>query len=298
MRRILFISPHLDDAVLSCGAHILQLVQSGFKVLIATVFTRSGNNTKDVELYLKRKNDDFAAAQLLDAQVLHLDFTDAPFRSKQYQDFSSILFHHHLQKSEKPFIELLARRLQELLIEFPAEQVWFPLGVGGHVDHHLVFESSKLLWNSPIQFNYYEDLPYALLDGWHAVRWQQLKATPSQITPTPEIKKISLVDTPYPFVHNYLASKKDISTSSKLFEKEWNDLQPGMDTATAWSLNGSHFYKKFAITTEQHLIKKCEAISCYTTEWPILFGPKKENILQFLRRHNASKEIYWSKDKL
>ncbi|MFD1906534.1 PIG-L family deacetylase [Paenibacillus rhizoplanae] len=40
----LFISAHLDDAILSCGDYIHALIQNNYQVTIATVFTGMGTD--------------------------------------------------------------------------------------------------------------------------------------------------------------------------------------------------------------------------------------------------------------
>ncbi|MHA1303522.1 MAG: PIG-L deacetylase family protein [Candidatus Heimdallarchaeaceae archaeon] len=42
----IFLSPHLDDAVASCGGLIAKLVEQGNKVIVATFFTKSPDLSK------------------------------------------------------------------------------------------------------------------------------------------------------------------------------------------------------------------------------------------------------------
>ena len=303
MKRILFLSPHLDDAVLSCGVRIHQSVQEGFEAIVASIFTSPGVETVESvqDLYLKRKRDDKRAIEFLGAKAEHLDFIDAPFRNKRYHNFSTILFHHQLPESEEDVVNAVSVRLRKLIEYLQPYEVHFPLGVGGHIDHHILFESSRLLWDIRTQFNYYEDLPYSLLSGWNAVRWQQLKArvVSKHQNPALVLKKMSLVDTSIPFVHNYLVNEQDRLSSDTYYDRELSGLQPDMCHAATWEIDHSFFSSQSYITlSQENFMKKCEAISYYTTEWPVLFGCDKNNIQHFLgatTQNNIYKEHYWLK---
>lgn len=289
MKRILFISPHLDDAVLSCGAFIAQAVQCGLEVFVATLFSESEKVNKAKDLYQKRKNDDLQALQSLGAHPLHLGFTDAPFRSKRYKDFSTILFHHRLPEQEKLLEKAVAKAIRALFEKLQPAELFFPLGVGGHIDHHIAFECSKLFWHTRI-LKYYEELPYALIPCWGAIRWQLLGARPMEQSASDKPAKVALTDMPFPFIHNYLASPEDRATATALFEREWELLTPAANNAETWQLDEAIFSAAPYGMQRAFLLKKCAAISCYSTEWPILFGPDEDNIGQML----GGCERYWS----
>ena len=91
----LFISPHLDDAVFSCGGTMAKLAANGWQTILCTVFTQSAVNPKGFALecqldknlapevdYMKlRRAEDSCAAQILNvAETLHLNFPEAPHR--------------------------------------------------------------------------------------------------------------------------------------------------------------------------------------------------------------------------
>src|SRR4051812_22907832 len=89
----LFVSPHLDDAVLSAGALIAELAQHQ-PVLVVTVFTEAsvgphGRAARSflaacpiadaAELFAERRREDVDALRRLRARALHLGRTDALF---------------------------------------------------------------------------------------------------------------------------------------------------------------------------------------------------------------------------
>src|SRR6185369_4067513 len=97
----LFLSPHLDDAVLSCGATIHSLTRSGASVLILTVTAgqppeslpesplvrelherwRTGENAPAA-----RVEEDRKAVESLGAQVYHMDVPDCIYRTVMGSD--------------------------------------------------------------------------------------------------------------------------------------------------------------------------------------------------------------------
>ena len=95
MPTALALSPHLDDAVFSCGGLLAALVDAGWDVTLATVFTAtklpaSGfalacqidkGLSPDVDyMALRRAEDREAAAILGIADVRHQDLAEAPHR--------------------------------------------------------------------------------------------------------------------------------------------------------------------------------------------------------------------------
>jgi LmbE family N-acetylglucosaminyl deacetylase len=90
-----YLSPHLDDAVLSCGGAIHRQVSAGEPVLVITFFAGEppaepslspfalvqhgywGNPLRPMDL---RRAEDKAALTLLGAEAKHLDFLDAVYR--------------------------------------------------------------------------------------------------------------------------------------------------------------------------------------------------------------------------
>ena len=86
----LYLSPHLDDAALSCGGQIVQATRCGARVLIVTVM--AGDPPVDAEndyiaslharweldrdAAAQRRAEDLAACALLGADALPLDVPD------------------------------------------------------------------------------------------------------------------------------------------------------------------------------------------------------------------------------
>lgn len=153
---ILYISPHLDDVVFSCAAHIEKSRKEGNPVVVASLFTE-GDHTD-------RKLEDLAALKMLDADCRWLGYLDAPFRNDYYNSFERIIFGD--AKEDAPNISELVDAIQPHLIVAP-------LGVGNHIDHRMAFESVKRV-KSSLPIIYYEDQPYASVIGATELRLNQL----------------------------------------------------------------------------------------------------------------------------
>ena len=93
--RSIFLSPHPDDAVLSCGGTIFQLAQRNQRPIVITVFggdratdaplsdfTHSLHNRweLDANAPAARRDEDRAALDRLNAFLIHLPFPDAIYR--------------------------------------------------------------------------------------------------------------------------------------------------------------------------------------------------------------------------
>lgn len=144
----LFLSPHLDDAVLSCPVSIQRS-----RAVIATVFSEG-------PVHQLRREEDHRAADTLGARVLHLGFTDAPFRSEEYRSFEGILFSTGCEYTTAK--AAVAAELADTVGALGPARVLAPLAVGNHVDHRLVRDAAlasvppDLLW-------WYEDRPYSFI---------------------------------------------------------------------------------------------------------------------------------------
>jgi LmbE family N-acetylglucosaminyl deacetylase len=164
---VIFLSPHLDDAVFSCPARILAEVCGGAEVIIATVFTRCGLHHAARSEYQRRRREDQAAARVLGARPCWLGMRDAPFRHPLYHSFQNIVF-GTAEGEETPFAAL-DLKLLALIAKFQPVRLYIPLGVGGHIDHRLTFAAASRLFVTARKI-FYEERPYAFVG--HAVPWR------------------------------------------------------------------------------------------------------------------------------
>ncbi|TKJ31835.1 MAG: GlcNAc-PI de-N-acetylase [Chloroflexi bacterium B3_Chlor] len=177
---VIYLSPHLDDAALSCGGLIHRQAQAGTNVLVVTVFAGSpAQNVLSpfaVELHARwghptnavavRTQEDHRAMRLLGAEYLHLEYPDAIYRF----DGCSFLYlsREDLLGSLHPLDAELASQIATSIVEIcstRAPSIYAPLGVGDHVDHQLVREATLTLRNAFPSIVFYEDYPYVEVPG-------------------------------------------------------------------------------------------------------------------------------------
>jgi LmbE family N-acetylglucosaminyl deacetylase len=173
----IYLSPHLDDAVLSCGGLIARQAAAGEGVLVATVcagdpgpeplseFARAlhavwGSGPSPVG---DRRSEDRVACGRLDASVLHLEIPDAIYRcgaggKALYASEEAILGPIALE--EDGLVEKVAERLDSACPQ--GAKIYAPLAIGGHVDHRLTRLAAERL-GRPLR--YYRDFPYASRAG-------------------------------------------------------------------------------------------------------------------------------------
>jgi LmbE family N-acetylglucosaminyl deacetylase len=170
----IYLSPHLDDAVLSCGGRIWQQARAGERVLVVTAFAASpapdaalspfanafhtlwGN---EPDAPARRRDEDLAALTYLGAEADHWPYTDCIYRHTPDglfpYDSEEALF-GEVHTSDNDLITELARRLCALSSK-KACSLYTPLGIGNHVDHQIVRLAAEASGQPLI---YYEDFPY------------------------------------------------------------------------------------------------------------------------------------------
>jgi LmbE family N-acetylglucosaminyl deacetylase len=176
----IYLSPHLDDVVLSCGGLIHRQIRGGKRVLLVTIF--AGQPAQPLlspfAIHLHdewglqanpvaaRRKEDEEATRLLGAECVHLDYPDAIYRS----DGSRFLYRSEedlfgsLHPSDLALLPLISDDLAEVHARLRAT-IYAPLAVGRHVDHQLVREAALLLDHNGCALVFYEDYPYAEVPG-------------------------------------------------------------------------------------------------------------------------------------
>ncbi len=175
MDRIIYLSPHLDDAVLSCGAIIWNQIHSDrAAVEIWTIFSgdpppgRLFPFARLLHLRWKtgaegpaaRRVEDNTACRTLGCAPVHLNLPDCIYRSIPGTNQPRIrknddLFRFNPAK-DNPLIEELTQVINAALPEKSILVV--PLGVGGHIDHLITRAAAESL-DMPLR--YFADFPYS-----------------------------------------------------------------------------------------------------------------------------------------
>ncbi len=169
----LYLSPHLDDAVFSCGGLMAMQDARGEPISVLTVFAGDPPDYRisplAAELHARwgkagppiamRRTEDRLACARLGASVVHLEYADAIYRADEagrpLYTSEQALFGPP-DSSEAQLIE----QLVESLMDIGSQQatIYCPLGYAGHVDHRITRLAAEKI-GQPIY--YYADFPYA-----------------------------------------------------------------------------------------------------------------------------------------
>ena len=188
----IYLSPHLDDAALSCGGLIWEQVQAGAQVSIWTIcagdppdiplspFAESLHRRWQVsqDAAQERRLEDVLSCQRLGASFHHFTIPDCIYRqSADRQNFlydSENAIFGPIHSDEACLIEKLS---EEIASRLPVRaSLVSPLALGGHVDHRLTRAAAEHLgWH----LWFYPDYPYVVKsereidwlrqDGWDSV---------------------------------------------------------------------------------------------------------------------------------
>jgi LmbE family N-acetylglucosaminyl deacetylase len=193
--RSIFLSPHPDDAALSCGGTLYLMAQRDQRPIVITLF--GGDRASDAPLSdfarslherwqlgdaapAARRAEDRAALDQLHAFLIHLPFADAIYRADAKTQ-------QHLYNSEASIfgsireadiVDRVAAALRSKIATIKSSgsplQIFAPLAAGQHIDHQIARQATELLNQGLI---YYEDFPYAedktkLEPVWGAAEWQ------------------------------------------------------------------------------------------------------------------------------
>lgn len=169
--RWIYLSPHLDDAVLSAGGLIYEQARSGIPVEIWTLMcgyapeeavspfaqllhAQWGFSSAEETTRMRREEDKQAAA-ILGTSIHHFDFLDCIYRRAPDGEW---LYWEVFTQPRPEDAELPSQIAQEISRHLQPDDVLVcQLSVGSHVDHILVRQGAELLGRS---LRYDIDVPY------------------------------------------------------------------------------------------------------------------------------------------
>ncbi|MBN2471772.1 MAG: PIG-L family deacetylase [Anaerolineae bacterium] len=181
----LFLSPHLDDVVLSCGGSIYQLAAKGHTVVVYTVMagkparllpespilsdlhTRWETGSSPVS---ERRWEDIKGVRSLGAIPRHGAIPDCVYRLTYQPGGEPVALYPSEESLWGPVhpADTAPMLLGAMPLPYPETEVLhIPLGAGGHVDHRLVWDWGRRLAHTytGIEVLFYEEYPYSARRG-------------------------------------------------------------------------------------------------------------------------------------
>lgn len=197
----LFLSPHLDDAVLSCGGQIHTLASKGYTVVVYTVMAGKPSRLLPdspilADLHTRwetlsspvneRRWEDIKALRSLNGVARHGAIPDCVYRltyqaggepQALYPTEESLWGPVHPADTAPMLLDAMPLPYTE------TDVLHVPLGAGNHVDHRLVRDWGRNLrrMHPALEVRYYEEYPY---NARHGVAQKALEAfAPQVLTP-------------------------------------------------------------------------------------------------------------------
>ncbi|MFF5211936.1 PIG-L deacetylase family protein [Streptosporangium sp. NPDC000396] len=180
MGKILAVSPHLDDAVLSVGGHLFDLAAAGHDVTVLTVFaghaqppyTTIARRFHDMwklpdEPVAHRRTEDINAVATLGGTPRHGDFQDVIYRIDA--EGNGVIDDDPTDPSvddEPKLTEEITRYLDGVVDEMRPELILTCAAIGDHVDHRRTRDAvlaTTLGTRTPLRL--WEDQPYVTAQG-------------------------------------------------------------------------------------------------------------------------------------
>jgi LmbE family N-acetylglucosaminyl deacetylase len=176
----IFLSPHFDDAVYSCGGLIWELSRQGETVEVWTVCTGDPPDrpltpfaellharweTTSADVIATRQQEDGAACQRVGAGRRTFGVPDCIYRwlpgDLPLVDREEDLW-QPVHPGEAGLIESIAGRVKEMLPS--GATLVSPMAIGNHIDHRIARMAAEMVAVKvkPVCLAYYADLPYVL----------------------------------------------------------------------------------------------------------------------------------------
>jgi LmbE family N-acetylglucosaminyl deacetylase len=175
--RHIYLSPHLDDAALSCGGTIAAQLAAGEPPLVVTFCTAAPPacgpfsdlalefhrewGLEPGEVVAARLREDEVAMAALGADALWAGLLDAIYRHPGAYRARETLF--SAPDPADPLLPAVRSVVAELRAHLPGATFYAPLGVGSHVDHLLTRQAAQQVLGDALLF--YEDFPYVAREG-------------------------------------------------------------------------------------------------------------------------------------
>ena len=176
------LSPHYDDAALSCGGLLARWAEAGRAAVVLTLFAGKPNYATlspfarriharplaREDLIEQRQAEEARALALLGTRSVFGPWLDCIYRcdaagTRWLTPDESALFAAPDPEDEM-LIAALADWVQALVASHRSSQLIAPLAIGNHIDHQLTWRAALLLHQRGMHVRFYADYPYAVRD--------------------------------------------------------------------------------------------------------------------------------------
>jgi len=196
--KVVIVSPPLDDAVFSCGGLIAQNPDQCLVINVFTEFQKINSNSF-VASGSHRKDEEAMASDLLKYDSILLEFDDAAHRRPEYSKPFN-LFGDPIPQ-ETAIIDSVQKAIFHTLEPLSFCELYWPLGIGWHVDHLIAFECAFAMKDAFGQSRlfFYEDLPYRLFPNVRSERLRELHLAAQPHENMTSLLRLSALPTFRPF---------------------------------------------------------------------------------------------------
>ena len=173
---VVFVEPHYDDAVFSCGGTISALRAADREVHLVSVFTGAPSRVPSAlaqaihatwpedgpTAYARRRREAEEVARAMDVEAHALGIPEVIYRNVPLGAIDDI-FDPTVPVETDPAVDGVAGRLRDVLAQLRPAALVLPLGIGHHYDHRVVAAAARRLaprrGEEPAMW-WYEDFPY------------------------------------------------------------------------------------------------------------------------------------------
>ncbi|MCX7747691.1 MAG: PIG-L family deacetylase [Clostridia bacterium] len=159
-KKLVYVSPHHDDMVLSSGGLIGEISTICESLVLINVFTKSLwapgiiGEVKCEKVETVRTCEDRFYCEKYGIEQMNLGFRDSSVRG--YDADSELAAEVCNDKIYHDVLKCLRKLIKSMQYDF----IFCPVGVGNHIDHKIVLEALRGM--EPGKILFYEDLPYAV----------------------------------------------------------------------------------------------------------------------------------------
>lgn len=154
-KNIVTVAAHSDDTALCLGGYLSEF-DGGIEIInvfstCACSVMKGLKTPEEITCINNQEEEQFA--EKIGAKLNFLNENEVLLRGYPYWSGEII------ENIDKELIIRIAKKIESEIIK--ADEVYFPIGIGNHVDHKILFNIGQTLVKKGYPILFYEDLPYA-----------------------------------------------------------------------------------------------------------------------------------------